>query len=954
MPRPVFISYARSASRAQAGALHEALGGETAFLDTSDIELRTQFPPELAKALLASRVVVVFASKEYFRRWYCLWELDAALAPFLALGPEASAAQKSAALAPLVIALPGQAGAALELKTLPPALRTTSWPRVDDVAALEALVRKTLGESAITLEQRLKSAGRMGAALQTRLLEESVLPTPKNLATVRTYPGNLLPSLGESFVGRADELWRIHYTLSVLRDKRGEGVTGAALTGALHAAGGFGKTRLALEFLHRLGPTEYPGGLFWVNADATPENLEEQFHGILKTLRPEVPDLVPFRESKRSAEQEMAKALEAEAARERILYVVDNVPEPGTNEAPKPLRTWCPALGKVALLATSRAKLDLGVEGVLGLPVAALAPEAAVALLTDAIPQSNLGAEGWRQIAEWVGHLPLALELLNRALRAGAIEPSELLLRARGQGSSEELDRQMEVVRPHVPAGSFRGVAEAFSLSYAKLSEAEQRAARLVAWLSPAPVPLSLFKALGPEVAAPAIKVQLQTRHFVVPVESSGDVVLFGSMHRVLADYLRNQAQHPAEELRHVTQGLVQVLSPDACRDSNEWPLMEVCLPHAQAVFEQWMAGRPFANAHSSSAGQVDHETHSQEVTVSALGANLAFFLLVRGFSRQANNIAKQTVERAREALGEEHPNTLRAMGSLASTLATQGMLEGFRESEQRMLEMRMRVLGEDYSHRLRSIGNLASTLPAEWYLEEARELELRVLEGMQRVLGEEHPDTLWVMGDLASTLYLQRNLEGAWELGHRVLEVRRRVLGEEHPDTLLAKDCLAETLTVMGGRASGLYVQGNLEGARELKQRVLERMRRVLGEEHSRTLMAMESLASMLQAQGNLEGAWELQQQVLEVRRRVLGEEHPDTLWSMGSLASILQAQGNLEGAWELGHRVLEVRRRVLGEEHPATLMAKNELVIMQRRGLKERMANFVRRMMGRSAGER
>jgi hypothetical protein len=63
------LEQVRSANRAQqAEALHRALGGDTglAFLDTSDIAPRTQFPPELAKALLASRVVVVFASKEYF------------------------------------------------------------------------------------------------------------------------------------------------------------------------------------------------------------------------------------------------------------------------------------------------------------------------------------------------------------------------------------------------------------------------------------------------------------------------------------------------------------------------------------------------------------------------------------------------------------------------------------------------------------------------------------------------------------------------------------------------------------------------------------------------------------------------------------------------------------------------------------------------------------------------
>ena len=73
-----------------------------------------------------------------------------------------------------------------------------------------------------------------------------------------------------------------------------------------------------------------------------------------------------------------------------------------------------------------------------------------------------------------------------------------------------------------------------------------------------------------------------------------------------------------------------------------------------------------------------------------------------------------------------------------------------------------------------------------------------------------------------------------------------------------------------------------------------------------------------------------------------------------MADLASTLQAQGNLEGARELGRRVLEGRRRVLGEEHPDTLRAKNSLVIMQKRGLKERMARFVRRVMGRGTGER
>src|ERR1039457_5145774 len=82
---PVFISYARKTSRADAETLHGELGGDPglAFLDTSDIETLQKFPAEISDALLAAKVVVVFADETYFTRRYCLRE--SALAPFQAL-----------------------------------------------------------------------------------------------------------------------------------------------------------------------------------------------------------------------------------------------------------------------------------------------------------------------------------------------------------------------------------------------------------------------------------------------------------------------------------------------------------------------------------------------------------------------------------------------------------------------------------------------------------------------------------------------------------------------------------------------------------------------------------------------------------------------------------------------------------------------------------------------------
>lgn len=887
MNHPVFISYARSASSGEAERLHHALGGEKglAFLDTSGIAPGEGFPRVLAEALLASRVVVVFASKEYFRRWYCLWELEAALGPFLALGPGAADAEKQAALAPLLLALPSKGMPSLDLMSLPPALRNINWPTADDAPRLEALVRKRLADSPATLGERLDAAGRLGTELRARLLTQKARPEPKSLAGARVYPGTLLPTLGDSFVGREDELWRIHYTLSVLQDRRGKGgaVAGAALTGALHAAGGFGKTRLALEYLHRLGPSHYPGGLFWVNADVGPDRLEEQFHGILRTLVPDAPELVEFRERGRSVAREMAGALEKVAARERVLYVVDNVPEPGPEDAPAPLGTWCPVMGKVSLLATSRARLDLGTEGVYALPVSVLASDAAVALLTDGISRALLSEDAWGRIAEWVGHLPLALELLNRAMRSGGLEPEELLSRAEGQGPARELDQQRQWLRRHVPRGSsLRGVAEAFSLSYERLSEAEQRAARLIAQLAPEPIPMDLLKALGPEASSSEVRATLRSRHFVVPVEKS-EAGVFGSMHRVLADYLRSQSADPAAELDQVCQGLAVMMEPAASRDPRTWSLLESCLPHAESVFQRLMER------------SVPSECELQ------LGLSMGHLLSARGLAGRARSIEEKIVARAHDAFGSEHPDTLTAMNNLAHTLWTQGNHAEARMLQERVLEVRRRVLGQEHLDTLTAMNNLANTIWAQGNYAEARTLQERVLEVMRRVLGEEHRDTLSVMNNLAHTLWAQGDYAGARVLQERVLEVMLRVLGEEHPVMFTAMNNLANTL----------WSQGELAGARALQERVLEIRLRVLGEEHPDTLRVMNNLAKTLWSQGELARARALQERVVEVQHRAQGDEHPDTLLAMDNLAIVLRALGDMTGAERLERKSRELRQR-------------------------------------------
>ena len=60
MPAPIFISYARRTSLADAHALKAQLG-DLAFLDKSGIETREQFAKVIAKAVMDARLAVVFA-----------------------------------------------------------------------------------------------------------------------------------------------------------------------------------------------------------------------------------------------------------------------------------------------------------------------------------------------------------------------------------------------------------------------------------------------------------------------------------------------------------------------------------------------------------------------------------------------------------------------------------------------------------------------------------------------------------------------------------------------------------------------------------------------------------------------------------------------------------------------------------------------------------------------------
>ncbi|KAJ7852998.1 hypothetical protein B0H13DRAFT_2284218 [Mycena leptocephala] len=313
----------------------------------------------------------------------------------------------------------------------------------------------------------------------------------------------------------------------------------------------------------------------------------------------------------------------------------------------------------------------------------------------------------------------------------------------------------------------------------------------------------------------------------------------------------------------------------------------------------------------------VDSLRHGNQQAVADFGAQYGMIYYHAGQPKEAKELSLGILEKQKQILYDDHPDTLETMGNLALTYQKLGQFHTAEELAVVVLEKQKQVLGDDHPDTLWAMGNLASTYKHLGKFQQAEELEFAVLEKQKQFLGDDHPDTLPAMGNLAVTYWHLCKFQQAEELQAVVLEKQKPVLDDDHPDTLRA----------MGNLASTYHSLGKFHKAEELEVVVLEKRKRVLGDDHPDTLQTMGNLASTYWHLGKFQQAEGLQVVVLEKRKQVLGDDHPDTLWSMGSLASTYHSRGDFHRAQELDIVVLEKHKQVLGEDHPDTLLAMGNL---------------------------
>ena len=599
--------------------------------------------------------------------------------------------------------------------------------------------------------------------------------------------------------------------------------------------GGAGKTSVAIEYAHRhLAEV----AVCWQFPAEDPAVLAAGFGELAAQLG--VREAVDPRDP--------VASVHGVLARTGWLVVFDNVPDRAAVEAFVP-----PAGPGRVLITTQNQHWPPGQA----LDVPVLDTEVAAGFLVNRTGDADRASA--RELADQLGGLPLALEQAAAYVQATGTTLAGYLPLFRA--------RQAELLARGEAAGHPADVAATLGLALSRLAgEAPAAAglARVLAFLAPEPVPLTLLLAgeqaagllsrevaatvgpvLGDLVAAGDAVTALRRYSLVTP---AGDGLVL--VHRLVQAITR--AQLSAEEAAHWEQGaaaLVELAVPADPELPAAWPAFAVLLPHARAVLDLTSGGM----------------------------RQIARYLGNSGSYPAARDLFRQIADARAEdqAYGPEHPGTLDARHELARWTGQAGDAAGARDQ-------------------------FAALLPI-----------------VERVRGAEHPDTLVTRHDLAYWTGEAGDAAGARDQFAALLPIVERVLGPEHPRTLSARSNLARWTGAAGDAA----------GARDQFAGLLPIRERVLGPEHPRTLSGRHELARWTGAAGDAAGARDQFAGLLPIRERVLGPEHPRTLTTRHELARWTGAAGDAAGARDQFAALVPIRERVLGPEHPDTLVTCHDL---------------------------
>ncbi|WP_375469604.1 tetratricopeptide repeat protein [uncultured Nostoc sp.] len=720
------------------------------------------------------------------------------------------------------------------------------------------------------------------------------------------------------FVGRENELQNLHQML-----QENNQVAIAAIAGM----GGLGKTELALQYAkaHR---EIYKGGICWLLAKAGDVGIQ-----VVQFARTQL-DLNPPEDFDLLAQVQYCFRLWREG---HVLLVLDDV---GEYQQVKP---YLPSpSSRFKVLITTRQHLGASIKE---LSLDVLQPKAALELLKSFFKETPQRIEQElavaNQLCEWLGYLPLGLELVGRYLaRKQDLSFTEMLRRL----EKKRLE-QPALDKPEGDMTAQRGVLAAFELSWQELNDDDKQLGCLLSLFAPAPISWDLVEQFLPEEYEEELEeIRDDTLLKLHLLQRKGEGIY--QLHSLLREFFQYKLTglEQAEELKRSLCRVMVAVAKDIPEDATLKQITAVspAIPHIAEVANHLIqyvsdddllwpfeGNATFYNAQGLYNQALPWLKQCLEVTkkrfaeehpdIAASLNNLAELYVFQGRYSEAEPLYIQALALRRQLLGDEHPDIAQSLNNLAELYVFQGRYSEAEPLYIQALALRRQLLGDEHPDIAQSLNNLGYLYNSQGRYSEAEPLYIQALALRRQLLGEEHPHVASSLNNLGYLYNSQGRYSEAEPLYIQALALRRQLLGDEHPD-------IAQSLNNLGYLYNS---QGRYSEAEPLYIQALALRRQLLGDEHPDIAQSLNNLACLYDSQGRYSEAEPLYIQALALRRQLLGEEHPNVALNLNNLACLYDSQGRYSEAEPLYIQALALWRKLLGEEHPSVALSLNNLAV-------------------------
>jgi NB-ARC domain len=361
--------------------------------------------------------------------------------------------------------------------------------QLDPIATVEALVERLKDDdlliqicedNAVAFQTLVEEGGTANVGIHLHDFDEDkldeVLKAFWQSLQLAKIPNNIPRSGVAKFIGRKPELERLHTQL-----QQGNLISISAIEGM----GGVGKTELAIQYTQRYADV-YPGGIAWLFAREF--NLGTQVVGFAQSqLNLKIPEGLELPDQVAFCWRNWCEG--------EVLLVLDDVVNYSRDVEPY---LPPPASNRFKVVMTTR--LTFGPQ-IQSLCLDVLSPEQSLELLTTLIGEKHVQKELdiVKTLCNWLGHLPLAIELVGHYLREHTqYTLTALFFRLQEKAQQRQAIRHAALNKNEetITSTGRRGIEASFELSWEELDGNSQHLGKLLSLFAPAPIPWYLAEAV--------------------------------------------------------------------------------------------------------------------------------------------------------------------------------------------------------------------------------------------------------------------------------------------------------------------------------------------------------------------------------------------------------------------------------------------------------------------------